>query len=77
MADKVRANFKLSGLNSPDNKRNIEDTLSDIDALENVHVDMNSREISLNYDPDRVNEDYIKTTLNSMGYSIQGGEREP
>lgn len=76
MADKVRATFKLGGLNSPDNKRNIEDTLSDIDALEDVHVDMNSREISLNYDPDRINEDYIKTTLNSMGYSIQGGEKE-
>lgn len=42
MAEKVSATFKLGGLNSPDSKRNIGDTLADVDALDSVHVDMNS-----------------------------------
>ncbi|MHB1167365.1 MAG: heavy-metal-associated domain-containing protein [Carboxydocellales bacterium] len=72
MAAKVSTTFKLGGLYSTDNKRNVEDTLRDIDALDNVHVDLAASELTLNYDPDRVNEDYLKNTLNSLGYSIQG-----
>lgn len=67
-----KISYQLGGLTKPGCKQNIEGTLSEVSALQNVHVDMQTKELTLEYDPDRVGEDYIKSTLNAMGYSVLG-----
>jgi len=66
-----KANYRVGGLKGNHCRDRIEHTLSHLPGVANVDVDINTRMISVNYNPNVIASGYIEETLQTLGYSIQ------
>jgi len=62
--------YRLGGVFSPDDVSEIEYTLNEMKNISDVHVDLHSKQVSFQFEPGEASEDFIKNTLNSLGYSV-------
>lgn len=66
--------YRVGGLKGDHCRDRIEHTLSHLDGVSSVKVDVNAKQVSVNHDESRTSSGYIEETLQSLGYSIQGQE---
>ncbi|MFZ5595750.1 MAG: heavy-metal-associated domain-containing protein [Bacillota bacterium] len=69
MADSEKAVFKVGGLRDSGGAREIEHNLSLIDGVRDVLVSAADRTVRVEFDPGVIREEYLKRTLDSLGYS--------
>jgi copper chaperone CopZ len=69
---KIKRTYKLGGLTSDYSEYRVEETLSQMHSIHNVDVDIPNKQVSFTFEPDEIEEEFIKSTLNTLGYSIQG-----
>jgi cation transport ATPase len=70
MPDQKRT-YILGGVFEPENKSEVEYTLSEMKSIKNVDVNLGTKEVSFQFDPDSIEESFIQSTLTSLGYSIR------
>ncbi|KAF1085846.1 hypothetical protein SPSYN_00575 [Sporotomaculum syntrophicum] len=59
----------VGGLRDADGGREIEHNLTQVDGVRNVQVVLDEGTITVDYDPAVISGDYLRRTLNSLGYS--------
>lgn len=70
MPDQKRT-YILGGVFDPEDKTEVEQTLSEMKSIKNVEVDLETKEVSFQFNPERIEESFIQSTLNSLGYSVR------
>lgn len=68
---KEQRTYTLGGVFSPKAKSEIENTLTEMKSLQGVELDLTSKKVSFQFEPEHISEDFIRHTLNSLGYSVQ------
>lgn len=64
--------YRIGGLKGDHCRDRIEHTLSHLDGVDSVDVDLGDKIVKVSYDPSEIASGYIEETLQSLGYSIQG-----
>lgn len=72
---KEQRTLTLGGVFDGEAKSDIEYTLGEMESVSNVDVDLTSKQVSFQYDPQVISKDIIENTLNSLGYSVRGEDR--
>ncbi len=73
MATKAKkAVYKVGGLKGDHCRDRIEHTISHLDGVDGVKVDLTSKQVMVEYDSSVIASGYIEETLQTLGYSIQG-----
>lgn len=67
------ASYKVGGLQGAHCRDRIEHTLSHLAGVSDVTVDLNTRQVHVEFDSGVIASGYIEETLQSLGYSIQEG----
>lgn len=62
--------YKIGGVFDQDDKSEIEYTLNEMKSISNVTVDVNSQQVSFAFEPEKIPEEFIKNTINTLGFSI-------
>ncbi|MBF7082670.1 heavy-metal-associated domain-containing protein [Desulfallas sp. Bu1-1] len=65
----VRETIRVGGLRDEDGKKEIEHNLIQVDGVRDVRVSLNDQTVYVDYDAAVISGDYIRRTLNSLGYS--------
>ncbi|AGK99728.1 heavy-metal-associated domain-containing protein [Desulfoscipio gibsoniae] len=65
----VRETVWVGGLHDADGGREIEHNLIQVDGVEHVQVELNEGAVTVDYDPAVISGEYLRRTLNSLGYS--------
>lgn len=63
--------FTLGGIKGPHCRDRIKNTISQLDGVQAVDVNMESSQVSVSYEDDVISNDYISDTLQALGYSVQ------
>lgn len=63
--------YKVGGLKGDHCRDRIEHTLSHLPGVSGVNVDLNTKQVSVNFDSGVIASGYIEETLQSLGYSMQ------
>ena len=61
--------LKVGGLKGMEGGKEIEDAFSQIDGVRSVKVSIADSTVRIDFDPGIIREDFIKRTLNTLGYS--------
>ena len=59
----------VGGLRDSDGGREVEHNLIQVDGVRNVQVDLDEGAVTVDYDPAVISGEYLRRTLNSLGYS--------
>jgi copper chaperone len=59
----------VGGLRDADGGREIEHNLIQVDGVRDVQVDLDEGAVTVDYDPAVISGEYLRRTLNSLGYS--------
>jgi len=65
----VNAELNVEGINGG-NRTSVTKSLTDLDGVENVSVDLESKKVTVRYDEGKVNLVDIKQVLMGEGYSV-------
>ncbi len=65
----VNAELSVDGIND-DNRKSVTKSLTDLDGVENVNIDLASKEVIVRYDEVKVTLVDIKQILMEKGYSV-------
>lgn len=71
MAKTENSTFTIGGIKGPHCRDRIKNTISQLNGVKSVDVDMASSQISVSYQPDAMSGEYISDTLQALGYSVQ------
>lgn len=63
--------YTLGGVFSTEAKPEVESTLAEMKSVQDVKLDVASKKVTFQFEPEEISEDFIQHTLNSLGYSIQ------
>lgn len=63
--------YTLGGIYDSHDKSDVEYTLSEMKSIKDVKVDFDTKKVSFQFDPAKIEEAFIQSTLSSLGYSIQ------
>ena len=64
--------YRVGGLKGDHCRDRIEHTLSHLNGVDSVDVDLKDKLVRVEYDNSQVASGYIEETLQTLGYSIQG-----
>lgn len=64
--------YRVGGLKGDHCRDRIEHTISHLDGVSDVEVDLGAKKVTVEYNPGTIASGYIEETLQSLGYSIQG-----
>jgi len=65
----VRETIWLGGLRDEDGSKEVEHNLIQVDGVKDVAVSLDDGAVTVAYDASVISGDYIRRTLNSLGYS--------
>lgn len=65
----AREIIRVGGLRDEDGKKEIEHNLIQVDGIRNVRVSLQDQAVHVDYDTSVISGDYIRRTLDSLGYS--------
>jgi len=65
----VQETFWVGGLCDEDGGWEIEHNLIQVDGVRDVQVALDEGAVTVNFDPAVISGDYLRRTLNSLGYS--------
>lgn len=66
--------WRVGGLDSNESKIHLQGSLSEMKSIEDVDVNMIERTLNFSFNSQTMNEDFIKHTINSLGYSFLGDQ---
>ncbi|MCL6610430.1 MAG: heavy-metal-associated domain-containing protein [Peptococcaceae bacterium] len=69
MGRTTRAAIRVGGLKGREGLKEIEHNLIQIDGVKEVQISLPESTVNIEYDPGVIREEYLKRTLNSLGYS--------
>jgi len=64
--------WRVGGLDSNESKIHLQRSLSEMKNIEDVDVNMLERTVNFSFNPNTINEEFIKHTINTLGYSFLG-----
>ncbi|MDR3564856.1 MAG: heavy-metal-associated domain-containing protein [Negativicutes bacterium] len=64
--------YHVGGLKGEHCRDRIEHTLSHLDGVQQVTVDLSAKVVEVAYDDSAIPGGYIEETLQTLGYSVQG-----
>lgn len=64
--------YSVGGLKGDHCRDRIEHTISHLNGVADVDVDLNTKQVTVEYDPKAIASGYIEETLQTLGYSIRG-----
>jgi copper chaperone CopZ len=67
----TNSTFTIGGIKGPHCRDRIKNTISQLNGVQSVDVDIKSSQISVSYQPEAMSADYISDTLQALGYSVQ------
>lgn len=67
-----KSTYRIGGLKGEHCRDRIEHTLSHLDGVSGVDVDLSSKKVTIEYNSEVIADGYIEETLQTLGYSIQG-----
>lgn len=62
--------YKIGGMKHAGAGDEVIDTMSHIEGVKQVKVDKSTQKLLIEYDPEKVSEEHLISTLNSLGHSI-------
>lgn len=62
--------YRLGGVFAKDDTTEIEYTLNEMKSVSDVQVDLTNHQVSFQFEPEKIPEEFIKNTINTLGYSI-------
>ena len=62
--------YKIGGMKHTGAEDEVIDTLSHIEGVKQVKVDKSTQNVFIEYYPEKVSEEHLISTLNSLGHSI-------
>jgi Cu+-exporting ATPase len=65
-----KATFNVPSISCSICSGKIKEGLKDLNGIKGIDVDMKSQAVNVNYDPQTVSPDDIKTKIASMGYEV-------
>lgn len=63
--------FTLGGIKGPHCRDRIKNTISQLDGVQSVDVNMQSSQINVSYEDNVISDDYISDTLQALGYTVK------
>lgn len=63
--------FNVNGMTCSNCMDLVRSAVSAIDGVNNVNVDLETRQVKVDYDSKITNDTQIKTAINNMGYKVQ------
>lgn len=66
----IKSNFKIGGMKDQGADDEVIYTLNQIDGVVNAKIDESTQRLSVEFDPTKVSEEHLISTLNSLGHSI-------
>lgn len=63
--------LRVGGIKGNHCRDRIEHTLSHLDGVADVDVDVNGKQVTVNYNSGVIAGEYIEEVLQSLGYSVQ------
>lgn len=73
LANSITLEYKIGGINNPDSGREVVDTMNQIDGVQRVNFEQGTQKLTIHYDPEKVTQDHLVSTLNSLGHSVLKG----
>jgi copper chaperone len=67
-----KSTYVIGGLKDEQCRDRIEHTISSLEGVGDVEVNLNTKKVTVQHDPSVIASGYIEETLQSLGYSIQG-----
>lgn len=64
--------WHVGGLDTNDSKDHLQNSLREMKSIEDVDVNMMEKTINFSFNPRTMDEEFIKHTINSLGYSFLG-----
>ena len=65
------SNLTVNGMSCSHCENSIKKSVSELNGVDSVRVDLKSKKVSVEYDPDKVNLDTIKETIEDQGYDVE------
>jgi copper chaperone len=73
MAGKIKkSTYVVGGLKGDHSRDRIKYTISSLAGIDDVEVDLNTKQVTVEYDSSIIASGYIQETLQTLGFSIQG-----
>jgi len=63
--------FNVEGMSSAESAELVKNSLTVLNGVFDVIVDLNSRRVAVEYDDERLNDEIIKETIEYKGYKIK------
>ena len=67
MAQEFRS-WRVGGLDTNESKIHLQRSLRDMKSIEDVDVNMLERTVNFSFNPRTIDEEFIKNTINTLGY---------
>ncbi|MGI6684554.1 MAG: heavy-metal-associated domain-containing protein [Bacillota bacterium] len=64
--------WRVGGLDSNESKFHLQRSLSEMNDIEHVNVNMLEKTVEFSFNPRSIDEEFIKHTINTLGYSFLG-----
>jgi len=62
--------FNVPSITCSNCSNKIQDTLSSLQGVNNVAIDLKTQSVQVEYNPDRINPQELKKEITSMGYEV-------
>jgi copper chaperone CopZ len=68
----MRAAYQVEGMTCSGCERTVQKVIANLQGVESAKADLQTSTVSVEYDPEKVNIDQIKSAVNSVGYRFVG-----
>jgi copper chaperone len=68
---RVTINLTVHGMSCSHCENSVKKSVGALEGVDSVSVDLKSKKVSVEYDPDRVDPDAIKETIEDQGYDVE------
>lgn len=72
MSINKKESYLVEGMTCSGCERAIQKVVSSLEGIESAKADLNSSTVSVEYNPEKVNIEQIKTAVNKIGYKFVG-----
>ena len=72
MSTNKKESYVVEGMTCSGCERAIQKIVSSLEGVESAIADLNSSTVSVEYNPEKVNIEQIKTAVNKIGYKFVG-----
>ena len=67
-----RAAYQVEGMTCSGCERTVQRVIANMEGVKDANADLKTSTVSVEYDPEKVNVDQIKSVVNNVGYKFVG-----